>query len=188
MKCEWLQQNLNEYLDGSLSSPEKAAAEKHLAECGICRELARRESKFAETLTRRFGEAVEKVSLDPAAQRRLAMMLEQKFCAAHERAGVSLWRRLALPFAATAAILLVVLALRPVFFASDRPRSETPPAPAYGGSQDIHAHLSYYARTYTFRREGNLVIDAFTSDERVVDGLLVKNINPSVESKKSYEN
>ena len=188
MKCRWLQQNLNEYLDGSLSSPEKAAAEKHLAECGACRELVRRESRFAQTLSRRLGEAVDNVTLGPVAQRRMAMMLEQKFSTAHEQAGISPWRRLVLPFAATAAILLVVFALRPVFFASDRSRSQTLPAPAYGGVQDVHAHLSYYARTYTFRKEGNLVIDAYTSDERVADGLLVKNINPSTESKTFYEN
>src|ERR1700722_6187367 len=110
MKCQWLQENLNEYLDGSLSSPEKAAAEKHLAQCGSCRELARRESKFAQTLTSRLEEAVENVTLDPATQRRMAMMLEQKFSAAYERTGISLWRRLVLPFAATAAILIVAFA------------------------------------------------------------------------------
>ena len=176
MNCEHLRENLYDYLDDSLSPSGKAAAEKHLAGCPACREAVQRESQLAQSLFSRLEQAVETVALDSAAQRRMATAVERKMAEPRDRPFVLFWSRLAWPFATAAVILMVAIWTGRHFVAGRNSRLETARIPAPADNREVLIHVSYSMPSYTFRKEGNLVIDALTSDTLVADGaLLVKN-------------
>ncbi|MGA2543691.1 MAG: zf-HC2 domain-containing protein [Verrucomicrobiota bacterium] len=176
MNCEHLREILYDYLDDSLSPSGKAAAEKHLAGCPACREAVQRESQLAQSLCRRLEQAVETVALDPVAQRGMATAVERKIAQSRERPLVSFWSRLALPFATAAAILMVAIWMGHHFFAGQNSHLEMARVPAPADNREVLIHVSYSVPGYTFRKEGNLIIDALTCDTLVEDGaLLVKN-------------
>lgn len=176
MNCEHLRKNLYDYLDDSLSVSDKAAAERHLAGCPLCREAVRQESQLAQFLSRRFEKTVEAVALAPLARRGMAMALERKLTTCRPRPLISFWSRLALPFATAAAILLVALGLHHHFLTAPPPHSETARLPGLAENREVLVHISYSVPGYTFRKEGNRVIDALTCDTVVADGaLLVRN-------------
>ncbi len=170
MNCEHL--NLYDYLDDSLSPSRKAAAEKHLAGCPACREAVRRESQLAQSLFSRLEQAVETVALDPAAQRVMATAVERKIAQDRERPLVLFWRRLAWPLAAAAVILMAALWMEHHFVAEQNPHAQTARLPARADHREVLIHLSYSVPGYTFRKEGNLVVDALTCDTLVADGTL----------------
>ena len=176
MNCEHLRENLYEYLDDSLSTPEKAAAQQHLSGCPVCREAVRRESQLARSLSGRLEQAVEMVALDPVARRGMATAVERKLAASRDRPPVLFWSCLAWPFATAAVILMVAIWMGLHSVAGQNSHSEMARLPAPGGNREVLIHLSYSVPGYTFRKEGNLVIDALTSDTLVADGaLLMKN-------------
>src|SRR5690242_19853906 len=109
MKCEHLQENLYDYLDDTLSPPEKAAAEEHLLACEFCRQIVQRELQLARTLSDRFSQAVESVSLDANAQRGLAIAVQRSLQTSQQRFSFAFWPRLAMPIAAAAVLLLATI-------------------------------------------------------------------------------
>jgi predicted anti-sigma-YlaC factor YlaD len=176
MKCEHLREIIYDYLDNSLSPSGKAAAERHLAGCLACREAVQRESQLAHSLFSRLEQAVEAVSLDAVAQCRMATAVERKIAEPRERPLVLFWSRLALPFAAAAVILMVAIWMGRHFVAGQNSHLETARIPTPADKREVLIHISYAVPGYTFRKEGNLVIDALTCDTIVADGaLLVKN-------------
>jgi anti-sigma factor RsiW len=175
MNCEHLRENLHEYLDDSLSPSEKAAAERHLSGCSVCREAVRRESQLAKSLSSLLAQAVEEVALDPVARRGMAMALGRKMAESRERPLVLLWSRLALPFATAAVILMVAIWMGRHFVAGQKSHLVTARIPTPADNGEVLIHVSYSVPDYTFRKQGNLVIDALTCDTVVTDGaLLVK--------------
>jgi anti-sigma factor RsiW len=176
MNCEHLRENLYDYLDGSLSPSGKAAAEEHLARCLACRQAVQRESQLAQSLFSRLEQAVETVALDSLTRRRMATAVERKIAQSRERPFVLFWSRLALPFAAAAAILMAAIWMGLHFVAGQNSHLQTARLPRPAGNREVLIHLSYSVPAYTFRKEGNLVVDALTCDTIVADGaLLVKN-------------
>ena len=172
MNCEQLHEKLFDYLDGSFPPSEQAAAERHLAGCPACREAVQRGSQLAQSLSRQLEQAGDTVVLDPAAQRRLAGAVKRQFAESRERPPVWFWNRLALPFAATVAVLLVALWMEHHFRPGHHPPLEAAHLPALADNHKVVINLSCSVPTYTFRREGNQVIDALTSDTVVADGSL----------------
>jgi anti-sigma factor RsiW len=176
MNCEHLRENLYEYLDDSLSRSEKAAAERHLSGCPVCREAMRRESQLARSLSSRLEQAVGTIALDSVARRGMATAVERKIAGSGERPVVLFWSRLAWPFATAAVILMVAIWMGLHLVVGQNSHSEMARLPAPGGHREVLIHLSYSVPGYTFRKEGNLVIDALTCDTLVADGaLLMKN-------------
>ena len=175
MNCEQLRENLYDYLDGSLLPSEQAAAERHLAGCLVCREAVRRESQLAQSLSRRFEQAVETVALDPVTRRGMAAAVERKVAGSRERPPVLFWRRLALPFAAAAVMLMAAIWMRHHFVAGPNSHLETARLPAPSDNHEVRIHVSYSVPGYIFRKEGHLVIDALTCNTLVADGALLVN-------------
>jgi len=106
----------------------------------------------------------------------MATAVERKIAQSREPPLVSFWSRLALPFATAAAILMVAIWMGHHFFAGQNSHLETARVPAPADNREVLIHVSYSVPGYTFRKEGNLIIDALTCDTLVEDGaLLVKN-------------
>ena len=176
MNCERLRELLYDYLDNSLSRSDKAAVERHLAECLVCHEAVRRESRLAQSLSTRLEQAVETVTLDAPARRHMVSAVERELAHACERPPAWFWKRLALPFATAAVVLGVAIWLGYYFRAQENSHSVTERLRALDADRDVLMHLSYFVPRYTFQREGNEVIDALTSDTLVAEGaLLVRN-------------
>ena len=73
-------------------------------------------------------------------------------------------------------ILIVAIWMGHHFFAGRNSHLEMARMPAPADNREVPIHLSYSVPGYTFRKQGNLVIDALTCDTLVADGaLLMKN-------------
>lgn len=169
MNCEGFQNNLLDYVDDALSPTQKAEAQAHLGECSKCRELIQDEWLIGQVLSGRLREAIENVTLDAQAQRRMADAVLKQLENAPEPTKTFAspsWIRFAIPAAALVLISAIWLGRGPRELP---PKIASSPAPA---GFEVPVHVSYSATHYTFRREGGMVIDALTTDTRVADGTL----------------
>ena len=172
MNCEHLQEILYDYLDDTLSPAEKASAEKHLLGCSACRQALQREVLLAQTLSDRLGQDVEKIAMDTNAQRGMVRAVQRRVAPPLERLPFSFWSRLAVPVAASGLVLIGAIWIGYRFFAGQHPNSISPVS-LITRSREVPVHDSYAVPTYTFQREGGLVIDALTDDTRFIDGALL---------------
>ncbi len=165
MNCRRFQHQICEYLDGSLSPREQAAAEQHLAGCPVCRQALQAEQDAERCLSRTFRGATESLHLPREVGRRVAAALAQERCApAEPRIEVIFWRRLAWPLAAALALLVG----GSLFFVEWR-RPKTARVQTHPAGEGASMQLSYVVPTYTFRREGGFVVDALTYQTNVVN-------------------
>jgi anti-sigma factor RsiW len=188
MNCKYLRENLYEYLDGSLSASERAAVERHLADCPACREAVRRESQLARSLSGGFEQAVGAATLDSAARRRMARAVERKIADSGEQPLLLFWRRLALPFAAIAMVLVVVVWMERHFVSGKNSLLVVERASIPDSNREMHIHFSYSVPGYTFRRNGNQVVDALTSETVVVDESFAEKNEKPKSGETYYEN
>lgn len=176
MNCEQFQENLYDYLDDSLSPPEKAAAQSHLAECPGCREAVEREKKLVLSLGRKFEQRVELVSLDAHTKRSIAKALAQSSGEPRQQRQFPFWLRLALGPGAAAVILIAVLWGMSRFHNQPASDPDTLSLLPREGDSAVQVHISYAVPTYIFQREGNTVVDALVSKPEAADGeLLARN-------------
>ena len=169
MNCEDLQENLYEYLEDSLPPSRKSAVEKHLAECSACREAVRQEQELARSLSGRFEQSVQSVSLDLHTQCRIMAAVEKKFSATPRRAPIPFWKRWALPLAATAVVLACGVWVGHNFLSNPPPTTRLP---IHAAEQMVVVHVSYSTPHYIFRRDGNTVVDTLINDPQDADGTL----------------
>ena len=188
MNCEYLRENLYEHLDGSLSASDRAAAERHIAGCPACREAVRRESQVARSLSAGFEQTVAAVELGSAGQRRIAGAVGRNVANVEEQSLILFWRRLIFPFAAMASGLIVLFWVGRHFAGERNPHLEARRASTLGGNREMQIHYSYSVPEYTFRKDGNRVVDALTSETVVVDeSFAEKNEQPRT-GEINYEN
>jgi predicted anti-sigma-YlaC factor YlaD len=188
MSCDYLRENLFEYLDDSLLPPDQAAVEKHLAECPQCRAAVQRESKLGRAISSGMEQAVRAVTLDGVDRRRMARAVERELGGFREQPLVLFWKRVAWSLVAAAILLVAGIWMRLHFMpGKDLPR-ETVSHSTHAGTQEIFVSVSYPVPRYTFRTEGNRVVDALTFETVVAEqGLAVKNEKPRA-GETYYEN
>ena len=176
MKCEDAQENLYEYLDGSLSPSETASLRQHLEECATCRQVVQREMDFARSTSSRLERAVDEVRLEPHARRRIVQAVEKKLAHSGRRSELSSWLRIAWGFAAALALLAVIIGSKYRFGSPRHPQPQLARVPSPLTAPEIMVHLDYCAPTYTFHRAGNTVIDSLVCESRATEAsLVVKN-------------
>ena len=167
MNCRGFQHEIYEYLDGTLSPRAQAAAERHLTECAVCRDKLDQERQVAESLSDRFRRATDSVQLPAAVGRRvLAAVVEERRESDNPQGIVLFWRRLGLPLAMAAGVLLLAAGLFGFVRGLAPGGARRPPSPGGGG---ITVQASYIVPVYTFQNEGGLVIDALTYQTNVVN-------------------
>ena len=171
MNCKSFQKERFEYVEGSLAPGRKRAADRHLAECATCRELLRNEQMVAKTLSAGFRDSMAHLALPPDFTARLVTALRDdapaKTIPLPERPEPG-WARFAWPVAIAACVLLT--SFGPGLL------SLIAPAPGAGRSKaaaaslpDISVHFVYCAPAYTFRREGDRVVDALVCEPVTMD-------------------
>ncbi len=172
MNCPQFQDLLFEYLEGSLAPAIRDSADAHLSSCPACRQAVRQQTQIARSFSRGFQQAAQTLALRPDIQRRVLAALQAEPVPLPGQAGVlAWWQRLVWPVAITAALLLATALMTGVPFSSRvsvippmRSARRDAPAPT-----PVSIRLSYCVPTYTFRQNGNTVIDSLTCNPRVVD-------------------
>jgi anti-sigma factor RsiW len=167
MNCRRFQHELYEYLDGTLSPGAQAAAERHLSECAACRQRLGQQQEVARSLSDGFRQATESLQLPPGAGRRvLAALANERAVPVQPQGSVLFWQRLAWPLA-MAAVVSLLLAGWFCFMRAPGPGKAGPQLPLARGG--VAVQLSYVVPVYTFRQEGEFVIDALTCQTNVVN-------------------
>jgi anti-sigma factor RsiW len=160
MNCRLFQNQIFEYLDGSLPPRAQVAAEEHLSACAACRLALSREQQTAQSLSDEFRNASASLRLPQDFGHNLLSALANERHARDEQPGIVLfWRRLAWPLVAAAAGLLVLAGA--LFLMRAPGPGMARPRPRSAGS-GVTVQLSYVVPTYTFRQEGGFVIDALS--------------------------
>jgi anti-sigma factor RsiW len=160
MNCRRLQYLLDEYVDGTLSARVKAVADKHLTTCNACRQAVRQEQQVAQSLSVLFREHTESMTLRLEVQHRVLTALECEPAPFTEgRFIVRLWCRFGWPLATAASLLIATLLLIAFFFGRRNPSAEIVQPRADDSHSPVVVQVRYGVPTYTFRKEGDLVID-----------------------------
>jgi len=179
MNCGQFQKRLHEYVEGTLSTGARAEAERHLANCDACRQVVRKEQKFAQLLAGSLRRGTETLKLSPEIRQNILMAALRK--PAPPTLGetiIGLWRRFAWQ-AAGAVCVLVVAGLLISHFS--RPRiSEMGTVRSNDHSRHaalaqrpvVSIQIAYRVPALKFRREGNLVVDTLAYETVVASGTL----------------
>jgi anti-sigma factor RsiW len=171
MNCQLFQDRLYEYVDGSLSAAERAAAESHLAGCSACREAMQNERKLAQGLSARMRQAAGDAKLNSAVRARIlsaaATRSEPTFIA---KSFGSFWTRYGWPMAVPASVLLFAGFLAVNHFNGVHQRGhETALAQTErSGVSELSASVTIEYSTrqpvFTFHREDGQVVDTISFD------------------------
>ncbi len=158
MNCGQIQNLFCELTDGSLPPRTAAAAKEHFTACPACSHARERERAISKALSAQFENAANSVSLDEAARRQIAAAVKRRIADNRPASAIPFWRRLALPFGiAFAGFALAMLVMHGTVSTETR-RSPKPTARHATGA--IHMEISYSQPVYTFRRQGNTIIDS----------------------------
>lgn len=169
MNCRHFQKMLHEFVDGTLPVREREAADKHLAICDACRLTLRKEQEISQHLSALLRENTESLVLPPQFQRRVAMAIGSRGALPSGRElFVALLTRLAWPLAIAASVCMAAF-LTVVFLRGRNPSPETARSAIRDVASAISVRVTYRVPAYTFRREGNLVVDCLTFETNVVD-------------------
>lgn len=166
MNCQEFQNELFEYVEGSLAAREQAAADEHLSQCSVCRQAVERERQAAQFLYEGFRQSVESLVLRTDVRRRILTALEGE-CAKNVYGGgfIGFWNRFAWPLGIAAALLLVAAIVGINHFSGGR--GVGPEAGSVVLIED-----SYRVPIHKFRAEGNLVTDDISYETVVVSETL----------------
>lgn len=165
MKCRRFQDQLFEYLEGSLSAAAAAAAERHLAGCRACREAVRQEEALAQDLSRRLRQRAEGLKLAPEIRRDiLAAARRGPTPPTLMELVMAWWKRhaLALSVGAAALVLGAVLWLNQ-FPGGQKPGVETAQRSGRNRPATVSVQWSCRVPVCQFRREGNGVVDTLSA-------------------------
>jgi anti-sigma factor RsiW len=177
MNCARFQELLFEYLDGELSPDEQALAAEHLVGCPECRSLMGREKAAGARVTKAFQDRTAGLRLASGFEQRVVEGLKAEAPATAARMFdglLAIVRRFALPAAA------VVVAT--IFLARGyAPRDAVHHVSVQTGSEKVPTTVPVQAMivsaVYTFRLEGDRVMDRVEYRTNVVDGAVLVSKN-----------
>jgi anti-sigma factor RsiW len=164
MNCRRFQDQVFEYVEGSLSARARAAAEEHLAGCPACREAVRQEEALRQRLARRLRQGAESLKLSPEIRRNLlAAARREPASPALSELIAGWWARFALPLSAGVAVLMLgaILWLNHLI-GPQPPGGAIAQRPGRDAASAVSVEWSSRVPTYQFRREGNAVVDTLS--------------------------
>jgi len=166
MNCTEFQNELYEYVEGSLAAGAQSAADEHLSQCSACRQAVDLERQTAQFLSEGFRRNVESLVLRPEVRRRILTAPECE-SATQVRGGVivGVWQRFAWPLGIAAALLVVAAIVGINHFSGAR-------EVVHGAGSVVFSEDSYQVPIHKFRAEGNLVTDNISYETVVVSETL----------------
>jgi hypothetical protein len=169
MNCQDFQEQLFEYLDGTLPAVNNQEIEQHLASCLACREYLAKHQQLAKKISDHLCQSVESLALDRATRRRVlasvptraALVPRQNFLA-------QLWPPLA--WVTCLACLLAAGFILSNHFRGTRLSSSGPRLSS--AAVPVSVRVARVEATYTFRAEGGFVTDALVCRTNFVEQTL----------------
>jgi anti-sigma factor RsiW len=177
MNCESFQNELHEYVEGTLSTGARADAERHLAGCDACRRLLQKEQQLARVLAARLRQSSEALTLAPEIRRNILAAARDKSAIPTAAESITnLWRYW-LRLAAIPAVSLLVIAtffLEPHFFGKHTIQKAQKPAAlpvaSYSPRPAVSIQISYRVPAYKFDQDRNGVIDSLSYETVAATG------------------
>lgn len=193
MNCQSFQDELLEYVEGTLSTDAQALADEHLAACDACRLAVEKEKRLARTLSRRLQRSSETLVLRPEIRRHILVSSPQKVVPpTMAESLIRLWNYW-LGLAAVPVSLLAVATLLLVLHSYSTRRESilttlTPnvPLPTPVAVQNppptVSVQMSYHLPTHQFHQEGNVVVDTLMNETVVATETFPSSSQESVSS------
>ena len=175
MNCRRFQQELEEYVEGTMTSRKRGAAERHLAGCTRCREILRRRQQLAATLPASLQQAASSLQLDPRVEQHVLREWQKRSsqtAAAREGGFGWLSSGQAWPWVAAAAALVAGILLMGRFLQVNGYVGGTASLPNAKPQAYVTIQASYRVRAHTFRWEETQVIDCMTFRTNVLEETL----------------
>ena len=174
MNCRRFQNELHEYVEGSLSAGARAAAERHLAGCSACRQAVHKEQQLAQLISVQLQQDTMSLTLRPDIRNRILKAVEAKSTPPPMPASIAdAWNRFFRLAAIPASLLLVAVCLLITHFPSTRRyHVETISSVDDSLRPAIAIQVSYHTPAGKFHREGNFVTDSLSDETVVASGML----------------
>jgi hypothetical protein len=194
MKCSEARESLLEYVEGSLPEVRRGQFDAHVTGCDACAEAVRREREIAARLSKGFRESVERVTLGEGGKEKLTQLLAN--APGH---GQPRWTQLlAERWIVLTTALSTGVALIAVLLWFGNPHHAKPKTQPLAVEPDltqmpetrptIQIRLQYLARSYTFQRKGEFVVDTLVEQTNLVNvtlgGQITESIQPKANEKK----
>jgi len=184
MNCGRFQKLLLEYTEGSLAQGTHEAAERHLVNCSICRQIVQQHQEFGRLLADDLRHNAASIRFSPEEQGRLVDALRQQDANEPARELISNWWSRLAWIGASAAVLVVGL-----FVITGLPFRSTPraPRPDHVLNRPMLVRFSYCEPSYTFHREADFVTDSIGCNPRTIEQTLwlARNQKPVKSATKS---
>jgi anti-sigma factor RsiW len=177
MNCERFEERLYDYQDGALTPKDQAAAAEHLSQCQRCRELVQAEKAAAMNISKLLREKADRLTLSSRVQQEVLQILKRAPAQTRPFAALALLHRMLWPAAVATPILIAIafLLLGPSRQASHHPESVRS---GDGASQKaITVQSTLISATYTFRADGDHVVDLLEYKTNFVSGTILANKN-----------
>jgi len=171
MNCEQFQDQLFEYVEGSLAARQQGAADGHLTECVDCRLRLQQEQMVAQTLARGFRQSTERLALPPD----FAGQLLRETRSQAPVSGFSFrdtLLRFAWPVAMSACVLIACIRAGHFFPGTPSSANRIAEMAVARGGSEVSIDFSYRLPTWQFHREGNRVVDTLSYETVVASGKL----------------
>jgi predicted anti-sigma-YlaC factor YlaD len=171
MNCPEFQEDIAEYLDGSLTVRGREAFEIHLAACDECRLALAKHEKLARELSRQFRLTTNTLTLNPDVRSRIVASLSSAAVPVSDHAWfLPAWRRLLMPWGLTAGLLISALVISHRFSGNhglglNSVEAAEPPI-------TISLCVPQIETTYTFSKQDGFVIDSLVQRANLVQQTL----------------
>ncbi|HEY1787340.1 MAG TPA: zf-HC2 domain-containing protein [Verrucomicrobiae bacterium] len=185
MNCRRFQNELFEYVEGTLSADALAVAEKHLTECETCRRAVEKEKRVASVVSSRLRQSSQALTLSPEIRRNILTASRQIGSGpTRTESLIDLCRYWIRITAIPAAMLLIAGVFLAVHFSgaksheTNMPRAVAVTSPVGKNPQiSVSVQMSYRSPRREFHQEGNVVLDAFVSETVVINGTFQEEQN-----------
>ena len=159
MNCSKFQRLRYEYLEGSLPPQARVDADQHLSQCVPCRETVNRERALDKSVAAYLQLRADSLALSPQAQARVIRAMESAKC--DRRKEILSWH-FAMPAVFIAALITVCIFISALLFRGKPGGTETAHSQGVETRSPVLVQTFCVVPVYTFRKEGNVVVDSLT--------------------------
>jgi len=184
MNCENFNDRLPEYVDETLSAAEQAAAREHFQKCAACQRTFAQKEAFAKSIRLSFHRETQRLSLRPETKRNILNALKRPEFPPTASGRIQafftvLWRH---PAWAGTAILCLVLLISGRRFYLDSTKHSSAQATLKDNHITYDIDIPMQTEMHVYRRQNNMVVDAFVTEISVMDASFSEHMRPSASS------
>lgn len=182
MNCDSFQNQMYEYVEGSLSTDAQAAMAQHLGICNGCRQAVEKEKQLAMILSKRLRQNSDALTLSPEIRRAILAAAQRKAASPTVAESVANWWRQWIRVMIPATALLVAMGMVTALHFSSRQVGQTiqvsltngvavkTQSPEQTQPTTVSIQISSQVPTYKFQPEGNTVVDALSTETVMTSG------------------